>query len=56
MGVRMGQVFELAKEFLGMPLAELEKLLDSPVHELRAGALSIMDKDLTCVTPDPHHA
>jgi 3-methyladenine DNA glycosylase AlkD len=44
MGVRMGQVFELAKEFIGMPVGEIEKLLESPVHEARAGAMSIMDK------------
>jgi 3-methyladenine DNA glycosylase AlkD len=44
MGVRMGQVFALAKEFIAMPPKELEKLLESPVHEVRAGALSIMDK------------
>ena len=41
-GVRMGQVFALAKEFMDMPLGEVEKLLDSPVHEARVGAVSIM--------------
>jgi hypothetical protein len=44
MGVRMGQVFALAKEFIDMPLSEIEKLLESKVHEVRAGGLSIMDK------------
>ena len=44
MGVKMGQVFALAKEFIEMPAAEIEKLLKSPIHELRAGAVSIMDK------------
>lgn len=43
-GVRMGQLFALAKEFIDMPLAEIEKLLESPIHEARAGALSIMGK------------
>lgn len=43
MGVRMGQVFALAKEFMAMPLGEIEKLLDSPIHEARVGAVSIMD-------------
>ena len=42
-GVRMGQVFALAKEFIEMPLAEIEKLLESPIHEVRVGAVSIMD-------------
>jgi 3-methyladenine DNA glycosylase AlkD len=44
MGVRVGQVFALAKEFIDMPTDEIEKLLDSPIHEVRAGALSIMGK------------
>src|ERR671917_788093 len=43
-GVRMGQVFALAKEFIEMPPGEIEKLLESPLHEVRAGALSIIDK------------
>ncbi|WP_336515504.1 DNA alkylation repair protein [Pollutibacter soli] len=43
-GVRMGQLFEVAKAFTDMPAKELEKLLESNVHELRAGAMSIMDK------------
>lgn len=41
-GVRMGQVFTLAKEFIEMTPGEIEKLLESPIHEVRAGALSIM--------------
>lgn len=45
MGVRMGKLFALAKEFEGMPVKELEKLLESPIHEVRAGAVSIMDKE-----------
>jgi 3-methyladenine DNA glycosylase AlkD/uncharacterized protein YdhG (YjbR/CyaY superfamily) len=43
-GVRMGQVFALAKEFIEMTPFEIERLLKSPVHEVRAGAMSIMDK------------
>lgn len=43
-GVRMGQVFALAAAFIEMPVKEIEKLLESPVHEARAGAVSIMDK------------
>ncbi len=42
-GVRMGQVFALAKEYMGMELAEVEKLLESLIHEMRVGAVSIMD-------------
>ncbi|MCW3119511.1 MAG: alkylation repair protein, partial [Chitinophagaceae bacterium] len=45
MGVKMGQLFALAKEFAGMPVTEIEKLLESPIHEIRAGGVSIMDKE-----------
>ena len=44
MGVRMGQVFALAKEFRAMLPDEIENLLESPIHEVRAGGLSIMDQ------------
>jgi 3-methyladenine DNA glycosylase AlkD len=44
LGVRMGQLFALAKEFIEMPPDEIEKLLESPIHEVRAGGTSIMDK------------
>ncbi len=43
LGVRMGQVFALAKEFMDMPLDEVETLLESLFHEMRVGAVSIMD-------------
>ncbi|HEY0741934.1 MAG TPA: DNA alkylation repair protein [Chryseosolibacter sp.] len=42
-GVQMGKVFALAKEFTEMDLGEVEKLLESKIHEVRAGAVSIMD-------------
>ena len=42
-GVGMGQIFALAKEFMDMPLPEVEKLLESPTHEIRVGGVSIMD-------------
>jgi 3-methyladenine DNA glycosylase AlkD len=43
LGVPMGKVFALAKEFMAMPLDEVETLLESPLHEARVGAVSIMD-------------
>lgn len=43
-GVRMKVVFDLAKEFIDMPLDQVEILLESPIHEARVGAVSIMDK------------
>jgi 3-methyladenine DNA glycosylase AlkD len=42
-GMRMGQVFALAKGYMDMSLDEVEKLLESPIHEVRVGAVSIMD-------------
>jgi len=41
-GVRMGDVFKLGKEFSQMPVDEIELLMESPIHEARAGAMSIM--------------
>jgi 3-methyladenine DNA glycosylase AlkD len=46
-GVRMGTVFATAKEFRTMSLTEIEALLESPVHEARAGACSVMGKAAT---------
>ena len=45
MGMPMGTLFAVSKDFAGMSVGELEKLLESPVHEVRAGALSIMNKE-----------
>jgi 3-methyladenine DNA glycosylase AlkD len=42
-GVRMGQIFALAKEFMQMVPDEIERLLESPIHEARVGGVSIMD-------------
>lgn len=42
-GVRMKHTFDLAKACTAMPLAEVERLLDSPYYEARIGAVSIMD-------------
>ncbi|HEV2403790.1 MAG TPA: DNA alkylation repair protein [Candidatus Saccharimonadales bacterium] len=42
-GVRMGKIFAVAKSYTDMPLKEVEILLESPVHEYRVGAVSIMD-------------
>ena len=42
--IRMGSIFELAKTFIDLAPEEIDRLLDSPVHEVRVGALSVMDK------------
>jgi 3-methyladenine DNA glycosylase AlkD len=57
LGVRMGKVFNLAREHLDMPLDEIERLLESPIHEARVGALSMMDKQARRKqTPEPARA
>jgi 3-methyladenine DNA glycosylase AlkD len=50
LGVRMLHVFDLAKVFIGTPPGEIEKLLESPIHEVRAGAMSIMSKQAAAKT------
>jgi len=42
--VGMGQIFALSEEFIDLPPAEIERLLESPVHRVRVGAVSIMNK------------
>ncbi len=41
-GVPMGRVFALAEEFSRMPLDEIEELLESDIHEARAGAVKVL--------------
>ena len=41
-GIKMGNVFALGKKYSDMPVGEIEKLMESPIHEVRAGAMSIM--------------
>ena len=43
LGVRMSDIFTLAKQFSQMPLEEIETLLSSDYYEARMGAVSIMD-------------
>lgn len=43
LGVRMGDVFALAKAYQAMELDQIETLLESPIHQARVGAVSIMD-------------
>ncbi|MGV3491801.1 MAG: DNA alkylation repair protein [Devosia sp.] len=43
-GIRMGAVFDLAKEMVTLPPAEIERLMESDAHEVRAAAMSIMAK------------
>jgi 3-methyladenine DNA glycosylase AlkD len=58
LGVRMGTVFGLVGEFRAMELHEVEALLESPIHEARAGAVKIMAKQAAApgVTDDQRRA
>jgi hypothetical protein len=40
----MSQIFDLAKAFIDLPPNAIEGLLDNPIHEVRVGAVSVMDK------------
>ena len=42
-GVRMGQLFEVAKAHTDLPLPEVDRLLDHPAYEPRLAALCILD-------------
>ena len=41
--VPMGRLFALAREHQDMAPSEIERLLESPDHDVRVGAVSIMD-------------
>ena len=43
-GVKNSVVNTLAGNYLDMPLKELEKMLNNDTHEVRAGAISVMDQ------------
>jgi hypothetical protein len=42
-GVGMGRIFALAKACMDMAPPEIERLLESPLHAVRVGAVSVMD-------------
>lgn len=43
LGVRIAEVFELAKHYKPMPIDEIRKLLNNDYYEVRLGGVSIMD-------------
>ena len=43
LGVSIGKIFPVAKQFVEMSLQDVERLLDNPYYEIRMGAVSIMD-------------
>lgn len=57
-GVRMGAVFALARAHVLMPPDEIERLMEADIHEVRAGAMSIMARQyaLKKTTPERRQA
>jgi len=55
LGVPPGDVFPVAKRFADLPLADVERLLDSPYYEVRLGAVSIMDFQARAKRTSPAH-
>lgn len=51
--VRMGDIFALAKRFIDLEPDQIEELLESSVHEVRVGAVSIMDFPATRFIASP---
>jgi 3-methyladenine DNA glycosylase AlkD len=43
LGVRVGAIFPLAKQFADMSLTDIEQLLENRYYEVRMGAVAIMD-------------
>ncbi len=55
LGVSIGRIFPVAKQFADLPLADLEPLLESPYYEIRMGAVSIMDFQARAKSTSPAH-
>lgn len=43
LGVRMGELFDIAKRYADLPVAEIDRLLDEDPYELRLAAFCVMD-------------
>ena len=55
LGVAFGKIFAVAKKFSELPLAEIEKLLDSRFYEARMAGVSIMDFQARGKSTAPSH-
>jgi len=55
LGVSHGKIFAVAKRFIDMPLADIDRLLGSPYYEVRMGAVSIMDFQARAKRISPEH-
>ena len=55
LGVSIGKIFPIAKQFADMTLERVEQLLDNPYYEVRMGAVSIMDFQARNKKTTPEH-
>ncbi len=55
LGVSHGKIFLVAKRFIDMPFADIDRLLGSPYYEVRMGAVSIMDFQARAKRISPEH-
>lgn len=55
MGVRVPEIRAVCKQFSDLSLAEIEQLLESPLHEVREGALIIMANQAQKAKNNPLH-
>lgn len=55
LGIRMSNIFTLARQYAAMPLSEIAKLLESDYYEARMGAVSIMDFQARAKKSTPEH-
>lgn len=58
LGVSIGKIFPVAKQFTDMSLADVERLLENPYYEVRLGGVSIMDFQARAkgITPEQRKA
>lgn len=55
MGVRVPEIRAVCKMFPDLSLTEIEKLLESPLHEVREGALIVMANQAQKAKNNPQH-
>ncbi|MES2624853.1 MAG: DNA alkylation repair protein [Pseudomonadota bacterium] len=55
LGVSIGKVFPLAKQYMDMSLDGIEELLASPYYEVRVAAVSVMDFQARAKKISPEH-
>lgn len=55
MGVKVPEIRAVCKQFVDLSLAEIEELLESPLHEVRQGAAIVMASQAIKAKKNPEH-